>query len=134
MPLDDPFLGIGWSFPPAFDKETAEVKMTAGVEDIHRSLEIILTTALGERLMQPTFGSSLDDMLFEPMNTSRITYVENLLKTAILYHEPRIDADAVEVRPDDQEGMLWIHLSYRVRTTNSRFNVVYPFYLTEAGT
>lgn len=134
MSPNDPFLGRGWSFPPVFDKETGEVKMTVGVEDIHRSLEIILTTALGERLMQPAFGSSLEDMLFEPLNTSSLTYVENLLKTAILYHEPRIDADAVEVRPDDREGLLQIHISFRVRSTNSRFNFVYPFYLSGAGT
>ena len=129
MPLDDPFLGTGWSFPPVFDKDLAAVETTSGVEDIHKSLEIIFNTALGERVMQPTFGCSLEEQLFEPMNTGRLTYIENLIKTAILYHEPRIDADRIEVRFDALEGALWIHIGYKVRTSNSRFNFVYPFYL-----
>lgn len=133
MPFDDPFLGTGWSFPPTFDRSHAEVKMTSGVEDIERSLEIIFTTALGERIMNPAFGCSLADMAFEPMNTGRVTYVVNLLETAILYHEPRIDAETIEVQPDAQEGILWIRVEYQVRGANSRFNFVYPFYLDTPG-
>ena len=126
---DEPFLGTGWSFPPAFDRDAAAVAMTSGVQDIERSLEIIFSTALGERVMNPTFGCALDGMAFEPMNTGNVAYLENLLKTAILYHEPRIDADEIDVRPDDLAGTLWLSVSYTVRTTNSRFNFVYPFYL-----
>ena len=129
MPAEDAFLGTGWSFPPTFDRTAAEVVMTFGVEDIERSLEIIFSTALGERIMNPAFGCSLDDMVFEPMNTGNVAYLANLLKTAILYHEPRIDAEAIEVRPDDLEGTLWLSVTYTVRTTSSRFNFVYPFYL-----
>ncbi len=70
--------------------------------DIQRSLEIIFSTALGERIMNPTFGCALDEMVFEPMNTGKLAYLANLLKTAILYHEPRIDAEQIEVRPDDR--------------------------------
>ena len=133
MLSNEPFLGTGWSFPPTFDKQGAQVEMTFGVEDIERSLEIIFTTALGERIMNPAFGCSLDEMVFEAMNTSKLTYLENLLRTAILYHEPRIDADSIEVRPDAPEGTLWIHIGYTVRTTNSRFNFVYPFYVNAPG-
>jgi hypothetical protein len=129
MPLEDLFLGTGWSFPPAFDRVGAEVELTSGVEDIERSLEIIFSTALGERIMNPIFGCSLEEMVYEPMTTARIAYIENLLKTAILYHEPRIDADLIEVQPDNLEGALWIRINYTVRTSNSRFNFVYPFYL-----
>jgi len=131
--LDDPFLGTGWSFPPTFDAGVGEVEMTSGLEDINKSLEIIFSTALGERIMNPTFGCNLDNMVFEAMNTSRITYIENLIKTAILFHEPRIDAKAVEVRPDQAEGVLWIHINYKVRTSNSRFNFVFPFYVNESN-
>jgi len=107
--------------------------MTSGLEDINKSLEIIFTTALGERIMNPTFGCSLEEMVFESMNTQRITYIENLIKTAILYHEPRIDAGVIEVRPDQADGVLWIHINYKVRTSNSRFNFVFPFYLNESN-
>ena len=126
---EESFLGTGWSFPPAFDRAAAEVAMTSDVQDIERSLEIIFSTTLGERIMNPTFGCALDGMVFEPMNTGNVAYLANLLKTAILYHEPRIDADEIDVRPDDLEGTLWLSVSYTVRTTNSRFNFVYPFYL-----
>jgi uncharacterized protein len=129
MSSNEQFLGTGWSFPPTFDRQLAEVLMTSGIEDIERSLEIIFTTTLGERLMNPAFGCNLVEMLFEPMNTGSITYVKNLLETAILYHEPRIDADTIDVQPDPLEGLLLIKVEYRVRTTNSRFNFVYPFYL-----
>ncbi len=133
MPQNDPFLGTGWSFPPAFDWDLAAVETTFGVEDIHKSLEIIFTTSLGERVMQPTFGCGMEREVFEPMNTGRIAYIENLIKTAILYHEPRIDAEKIEVKPDPLEGMLLISIDYRVRTSNSRFNFVYPYYINEAS-
>lgn len=129
MPYNEPFLGTGWSFPPTFDRNDAEVNTTFGVEDIERSLEILFTTTLGERIMSPTYGCALDEAVFETMNTSRITYIENLIRTAILYHEPRIDADAIDVVPDALEGALVITIEYTVRTTNSRFNFVFPFYL-----
>lgn len=132
MPPELEFLGNGWSFPPAFDKASAGVAMTSGVLDIERSLQIIFTTALGERIMQPTFGCSLEDALFEPMNSSRITYTENLIRTAILFHEPRIDADTIVMRPDQPEGVFWIEIGYVVRGSNSRFNFVFPFYTNEA--
>jgi phage baseplate assembly protein W len=70
--------------------------------------------------------------VFEVMNTSRIAYIENQVRTAILYHEPRIDADQVTVEPDQNAGLLLIGVGYKVRGSNSRFNFVYPYYLQEA--
>ena len=99
MAVEDRFIGRGWAFPPAFVKtgsvgeERGEAQMIDGVEDIRQSLSIILNTTLGERIMRPDFGCSLEDQVFEAMNASMVSYVENMVKTAILYHEPRIDAD-----------------------------------------
>jgi len=137
MDPEDRFIGRGWAFPPSFVKsgtagaERGEVAMTGGIEDIRQSLGIILGTTLGERLMRPDFGCNLEDQVFDAMNASMISYVENLVKTAILYHEPRIDADQIAVTPDQPAGRLDIKISYVVRGANSRFNVVYPFYLNE---
>lgn len=133
MENDPRIVGRGWSFPPRFDRATAEVEMTVGVDDIQRSLRILFTTTLGERVMNPTYGSSLADMAFDPMNTGMIAYIQNLLETAILYHEPRIDAEAIRITTNPLEGMLSILIEYRVRATNSRFNFVFPFYLNEGG-
>lgn len=131
MAIEDRFIGRGWSFPPAFDKTAAGVTMSTGIQDIEESLRIIFTTILGERIMNPLFGCSLDDSVFEVMNTSRIAYVENQIRTAIIYHEPRIDADQVTVDSDQLEGRLTIGVGYKVRGSNSRFNFVYPYYVRE---
>lgn len=132
MALEDPFIGSGWSFPPAFDKKAASVTMSSGIRDIEESLRIIFSTALGERIMNPLFGCALDSTVFEVMNASRIAYLENLIRTAIIYHEARIDADQITVEPDQLAGTLMIAVGYKVRGSNSRFNFVYPYYLNEA--
>jgi len=131
MALEDNFIGTGWSFPPAFDRSSGGVEMRTGVTDIEESLRIIFTTHLGERVMQPQFGAALDQHLFDPMNSSRLSYLEDQIKRAILYHEPRIDAESVAVKPDEAEGRLMIGIAYKVRGANSRFNFVYPYYLEE---
>ncbi|MNO81292.1 Lysozyme [compost metagenome] len=131
MALEDPFIGSGWSFPPAFDRKAGSVTMSTGIRDIEESLRIIFSTALGERIMNPLFGCALDSSVFEVMNASRIAWLENLIRTAIIYHEARIDADQITVEPDQPAGRLLIAIGYKVRGSNSRFNFVYPYYLNE---
>lgn len=92
MAMDELFLGRGWSFPPEFQRNQGEVKMCEGEEDIRSSLEILLSTRLGERVILPNYGCNLDELLFNPLNQSLKAYTIDLIKTAILYHEPRIDA------------------------------------------
>ncbi|WP_109302614.1 GPW/gp25 family protein [Aquimarina sp. AU474] len=126
------FLGVGWSFPPEFNKQAAAVKMISDEEDIKSSLEILLSTRLGERVMVPQYGCNLDELLFENLNRTLVTYVIELIKTAILYHEPRIDVDRIDISESDVlQGELFIKVEYTVRATNSRNNVVFPFYLEE---
>jgi hypothetical protein len=129
--IEDAFIGTGWSFPPAFDKAAAGVELRTGIADVEESLRIIFTTQLGERVMQPSFGAALDQHVFDPMNTSRLSFMEEQIRRAILYHEPRIDADGISVVADHEAGCLLITISYRVRGANSRFNFVYPYYLEE---
>ena len=120
------FLGNGWSFPPAFDKISRKVEMTFGREDIERSLEILLSTRPGERVMQPDYGCNLDRLVFEPLDASLKSYMEDVVKTAILYHEPRITADSVEIlETSGFSGEVRLVVDYVIRTTNSRYNFVY---------
>ncbi len=128
-----PFLGTGWSFPPAFLKESNSVEMLSDEDDIKSSLHILLTTSIGERIVQPTYGCDLKKMLFEPLNTTLRAYIKDLVKTAILYHEPRIKLDYLSLEVDNNEGKLYIKIDYTVRTTNTRNNYVYPFYLEEGS-
>lgn len=106
--------------------------MTEGEEDTEKSLHILLTTRLGERIMLPDYGCNLDELLFKPLNLTLKTYVSDLIKTAILYHEPRIDAEKIWIdESTTNDGILLINIDYRIRTTNSRKNLVYPFYKGE---
>lgn len=126
------FLGTGWSFPPEFKKETKSVKMLQDEEDIESSLEILLTTRLGERVMVPEYGCNLDELLFKPLNLTLKTYVVDLIKTAILYHEPRIEVNKIAIDSTNElAGELLINIDYTIRSTNSRKNMVFPFYKEE---
>jgi phage baseplate assembly protein W len=128
------YLGTGWSFPPRFTLGGAEVAMVTGVADVHESLHILLTTRLGERVLRENFGCGLDDVLFEELNQDLINRITALINDAILYHEPRVELLAVDVTQDrDDAGLLAIRIGYRIRGVNSRFNMVYPFYLNEAS-
>lgn len=127
------FLGTGWGFPPTFDRQLKGVKLLSDLEDINSSLEILLSTKLGERVMVPDYGCNLDDLVFESMDISTETFITELIRNSILYHEPRIDLESVEyVKDNVNEGVLLIQIEYTVRTTNSRSNFVFPFYKTEA--
>ncbi|WP_271782136.1 GPW/gp25 family protein [Aquimarina algiphila] len=127
------YLGKGWSFPPVFDRHRREVNMVMDEKDIEQSLNILLSTRPGERVMQPSFGCNLDIMLFEPITTSLITFVKDLIKKSILFYEARIDANKIEINVENIEsGLILIEIDYTIRSTNSRFNFVYPFY-TEEG-
>ena len=126
------FLGEGWSFPPHFDKKTRGVVMTTDIEDINSSLHILLSTRLGERIMIPEYGCNLEELLFQPLDITLKTYIKDLIKTAMLYHEPRIDAKKISLDTSQElEGMVQIEIEYIVRITNSRGNMVFPFYKKE---
>jgi phage baseplate assembly protein W len=132
MNTNESFLGRGWGFPPEFSKNTASVLLTEGEEDIEKSLEILLSTRQGERIMVPDYGCNLDELLFKPLNLTLKTYVTDMIKTAILYHESRIDVEKIKIEPStDNDGLLLIYIDYRVRITNSRKNLVFPFYKAE---
>lgn len=134
MEKEQSFLGRGWSFPPEFSKESREVKMLEDEADIKSSLQILLSTRLGERVMVPGYGCNLDDMLFNPLNLTLKTYVIDLIRTAILYHEPRIDVSKIDIDLSDElNGVLLIDIEYIIRATNSRMNMVFPFYKEEGN-
>jgi hypothetical protein len=134
MLADSSFLGTGWSFPPAFRRGGADVEMAAGSEDIHQSLQILLSTRLGERVLQPEFGCDLTDILFEEIDQGLVNTLTSLITDAILVFEPRISLDNLDVSESSNEpGLLLIQIEYTVSSTNSRFNMVYPFYLNETA-
>ena len=134
MSTDNTFLGRGWSFPPEFSRAAKGVTLLENEQDIESSLDILLSTRLGERIMRPDYGCNLNKIIFENMNLTMQTYLKDLVENAILYHEPRIDLENIEIDTSrETEGLMLIRIDYRVRTTNSRFNYVYPFYRHEGS-
>lgn len=130
---DASFLGRGWAFPASFSPGGTDVEMVNGEEDIEQSLRILLGTGPGERVMQETFGCDLGSVVFEQLDQRLINTVERLISSAVLEHEPRIKLDRVDIAPSaDGPSILIITVDYTVRATNSRHNMVFPFYLTEA--
>ena len=127
------YLGKGWDFPPIFHEKRGEVKIISDIEDIEKSLQIIITTKRGERLMRPKFGCDLADQLFENLNATQTTIMKTRIREAIVLYEPRIEV--IKIALDTQnflEGKFLIKIEYMVRATNTRRNIVFPYYITEA--
>jgi phage baseplate assembly protein W len=132
MSDDRAFLGRGWAFPPEFERRGKRAVMVSEEEDIQQSLHILLSTAPGERLMHPTYGCGLRGLVFESVNEATRTEIRDVVEKAILFFEPRITLNHVEIDfVDPLEGRLDLVLDYTIRGTNSRANMVYLFYIHE---
>ena len=130
MNLD--FLGRGWSFPPTFDQAIPGVEMLEQEVDVASSLHILLTTAQGERIMVPEYGCNLDELLFESLDTRTKTLMTDKIEAAIVYFEPRIELESVRLDDSGElEGVVLIEVIYRIISTNTRYNFVFPYYKQE---
>lgn len=128
------FLGTGWSFPPTFHHSEKGVSLTSAETNIQECMAAILSTLPGERILHPDFGCDLHQFVFEEKDQRLITGLQTYISDAILYYEPRIEVNEVEVEEDSEiPGCLQITIDYTVKTTNSRNNLVFPFYLDEAN-
>jgi Bacteriophage baseplate protein W len=153
---DAGFLGKGWAFPPTFDRSEQTVVMVAAEQDIKESLYILLSTIPGERVMLPDYGCQVHEHVFDVLGETLFTHIRGLIEHAILYYEPRIILESIDIMRGDQfaermntgspgqierrlmklvasqlDGLLYIALEYRIIQTNTRNNLVIPFYLQE---
>lgn len=134
MSIDTLFLGSGWGFPPEFDKGARGVGMVSQEDDIQQSLMILFSTLPGERVMRPTYGCDLKSLVFEDASESMFTEIKDILERAILFFEPRIHVDRIDLYTEEiYQGLIKIKLHYTIRKTNSRTNMVYPFYFQESS-
>jgi phage baseplate assembly protein W len=141
--MSEAFLGVGWAFPVATEPPAPEqrddppprpVELAREEQSIRESIELILGTTRGERLMRPDFGCGLAHLVFEPNDTMTAARASAEVRESLIDWEPRIDVLGVRVGPDPNEDeKLLISLDYQVRRTNNVFNLVYPFYLRSAG-
>lgn len=128
------FLGQGWSFPPSFDLSTRAVSLVSGDTDIRQSLYVLFSTLRGERVMLPDYGCNLSSYVFATADSSLFTAMRAAISSAVLYFEPRITVDQIIIIQDPATpNLLTITLDYTVRLTNTRSNMVYPFYLQGEG-
>lgn len=125
------FLGTGWSFPVETDRRD-EIELSEAETDIRESIRIILGTAKGERVMRPDFGCGIHEYVFSTIDTTTLNLIGSTVRDALVEWEPRIKVLNVDVSTEEIDtGKLLIRADYRVRSTNTEFNLVYPFYLRE---
>lgn len=126
-------LGTGLAFPVAVDVRGA-VALVSGAEDVEQAIGIVLATAPGERPMRPEFGCDLHEMVFERLDGATLGRMERAIRAALHRWEPRIAVEQVSFRPGrPHTGQLLIDVAYRLHATNSRRNLIYPFYLVPAA-
>ena len=134
--MSKPFLGVGWSFPlevvGAGERDNAkpgELRVAEYEESVRQSIWLILGTSKGERVMRPDFGCGIYDLVFETNSASSAGRIEEEVRNALLFFEPRIDVLEVRVENGADGEVLMINIDYQVRATDNMFNLVYPFYL-----
>ncbi|MFY1698910.1 MULTISPECIES: GPW/gp25 family protein [unclassified Solwaraspora] len=124
------FLGTGWAFPVGHQPAQGIRLSDDGEALIRQSIGLILGTAPGERVMRPEFGCGIHDIVFDVNDIGTAGRVSRSVREALARWEPRIDVLDVYAAPDPADRRrLLIEINYQVRSTNSRFNLVYPFYL-----
>ena len=126
-------LGSGWTFPPTFDSENRDALISSEEENIAQNLHALFYTEQGERSMRSSYGGNLQRFIFGSINTRLLNDIKDIVSKSIADYEPRIELLEVDIDENpDEQGLLLIKIDYRMRTTNTRHNMVFPFYLNEA--
>lgn len=126
------FLGTGWKFPVGIDGATGRIKMASNEESIEESIRIIIGTRQGELPMHPEFGCRIQEYAFESVDYTTLYSMKTEVEHALIRWEPRITEIQAEVSDEQiDKGVLSIHVSYTIRSTNNQYNLVYPFYINE---
>ena len=125
------FLGIGWAFPVTAGPDGATALTASGEDTVRQAVWTILSTAPGERVMRPDFGCGIHDLVFDVMDVGTVATVARMVQEALDRFEPRITVLDVRAAPDPAEpNLLLVEIDYEIRSSNSRANLVYPFYLS----
>lgn len=131
MDENNTILGRGWAFPISFNRNSNGANLVQDEEDVLQSLRILLSTIQRERVLIPEYGLDLVHMIFGPLSVPAAALLTRKIEKAILNYEPRIKLDNVDYAQDIENGRIDITIEYTIRATNTRTNLVYPFYFTE---
>jgi len=127
--MEKNFLGTGWRYPIKVDID-GKIALSSSDQDIRESIWIILSTSPGERVMRPNFGCAIHQKIFSPITASTFAMLKKLVYDALIQWEPRIEVENVDVGPNpDADNEVLILIEYRIRSNNTRDNLVFPFYL-----
>jgi uncharacterized protein len=127
--MSDEIIGRGWVFPPRIDAQGG-LALTSERSELDQSIQIILTTAPGQRVMRTSFGCRLQELVFSPNNSHTAAQARRYVEDALGMWEPRINVTRVNTRPDpDNHSCLLIEIDYEVKSTHDQRSLVYPFYL-----
>lgn len=126
------FLGTGWKFPITVEGASGRIQMSSKEENIEDSIKIIIGTRKGERMMEPEFGCKIWEYSFATVDYTTLYTMKNEVEDSLVRWEPRITDIHAEISDEKiEQGLLLIHISYKVRSTNNVYNLVYPFYINE---
>ena len=127
--MTNDFIGTGWALPLGINPRGG-ISVVSGSEEIEASIRMIIETMPGERVMRPDFGCAIWDLLFSPVDANTLGLMGQSLRQALDRWEPRIDVEECGARPDpDESSRVLLEITYKVRATNDRRNLVYPFYV-----
>ena len=131
--MSEPFLGTGWRFPILPD-EAGRLGYAIGEQSIEHCLRALLLTATGERVMRPDFGTRAQESVFAPGSVQNLRDLERSIAEAVRTYEPRVELDSVRAEADPaDESRVTVSVEYRIRRTNTKANLVFPFYLGLTG-
>ena len=130
---DRAFLGTGMKFPPQIDPGTGRFALSSGLQNVKESVYIILMTNRGERWLDPSFGSDIMRYTFMDTSLTMLNLLSSDLRTLLMEQEPRISDVTVDIDPEVKDGCMLVNVAYTVADTNTRDNLVFPFYLNAGG-
>ena len=123
----DDFIGNGWAFPAAINRN-GSVRLVTGTEEVDAAIRMILSTVPGERVMRPDFGCNMWQLLFAPLTSGTLGLIEQYVRESLERWEPRIELEGVQAVGEQESGTVHITVAYRVKSTNDVRNLVFPFY------
>lgn len=125
-------IGVGWKFPIKVNARGG-LSWSSGPDRIRDAIWIVLATAMGERVMRPTFGAGAETHVFDPNGGAARTRLAADIREALARWEPRITVVGIDVRQGDEPSRVDVAVDYTIRTTNELFNLVFPLYVQEGA-
>ena len=117
------YSGIG--FPPRKGAGYGFFYIETDSELISGNITVILNTKKGTMLMNPEFGSSAQDLLFEPINELTQSLIADLIKADIERWEPRVSVIAMKAASFENTRVF--ELSLQIKATGIKMSYIATF-------